>query len=123
MKEQAVKPGYRTQVEATEGGNDQATWDMLLLISDLTGGNRAIKTPAMEVRPEIAKTGATEIFLACSIGHSYGFYGFQGRSGSFSAKIRSQHAVWMHSAEVDALFRQKSASRRVVCTRQPMLAF
>jgi hypothetical protein len=34
MKEQVRKPGYRTQIEATEGGNDQGareTWDMLLL--------------------------------------------------------------------------------------------
>jgi hypothetical protein len=32
----------------------------------------------MEVCPEIAKTGAADIFLAFSIGEPYAFYGFQG---------------------------------------------
>lgn len=57
------------------------------------------------MRPEIAKTGATGIFVALSIWKSYGFADFGGTGEVFLAKIRSQHAVWMHSAEVDVLFR------------------
>ena len=33
MKEQGTKQRFRTQIEATEGGNDRGTWDMLLLSS------------------------------------------------------------------------------------------
>jgi hypothetical protein len=40
----------------------------------------------MEVCPEIARTGAAEIFLAFPIGETYGFYGFQGINRSFSGK-------------------------------------
>jgi hypothetical protein len=40
----------------------------------------------LEVSPEIAKTGAAEIFLASSIGEPYGFYGFQGINWGFSGK-------------------------------------
>ena len=36
------------------------------------------------------------------------FTGLRVEAEVFRAKIRSQHAVWMHSAEVDALFRFKS---------------
>jgi len=59
----------------------------------------------MKVRPEIAKTGATWIFVALSIRKSYGFTDFGGTEEVFLAKTRSQHAVWMHSAEFDVLFR------------------
>jgi lipopolysaccharide transport system ATP-binding protein len=37
------------------------------------------------------------------------FTGFRVAAEVFRAKIRSQHAVWMHSAVVDALFRRKIA--------------
>ena len=37
-----------------------------------------------------------------SIGKLYGFSGFRGTTQVFSGKIRSQHPVCMHSAEVDA---------------------
>jgi len=33
MKEQGTKQRFRTQIEAAEGGNDQGTWDMILLSS------------------------------------------------------------------------------------------
>ncbi len=36
------------------------------------------------------KTSVIDVWLACPIWKSYGFYGLQGRSGSFSGKIRSQ---------------------------------
>jgi hypothetical protein len=38
------------------------------------------------------------------------FTGFRVAGEVFWAKIRSQHAVWMHGAEVDALFRLKKAA-------------
>ena len=53
------------------------------------------------------KTDLIEISLAYPIWKSYGFYGFQDHEVAFRAKIRFQHAVWMHSAEIDALFRLK----------------
>jgi hypothetical protein len=34
------------------------------------------------------------------------FKGLRVAAEVFRAKIRSQYAVWMHSAEVDALFRR-----------------
>ena len=57
------------------------------------------------MRSKIAKTGATGIFVAMSIRKSYGFTDLGGTEEVFRAKIRSQHAVWMHSAEFDVLFR------------------
>ncbi len=42
--------------------------------------------------PEIAKTGLIDISLACSIGKSYGFYGFRVVAEVFQAKIRFQYA-------------------------------
>jgi hypothetical protein len=56
------------------------------------------------VFPENAKTGLIDISLECSIGKFYHFTSFGGAGEVFRAKIRSRHAVWMHSAEVDALF-------------------
>ena len=61
-----------------------------------------------EVCPNTAKTSLLDVSLAYSIGKSYGFGGFTSAAEVFQAKIRSQHSVYMHSAEVDALFRVKA---------------
>jgi hypothetical protein len=57
--------------------------------------------------PEIAKTGLMDLSLACSIGESYGFAGAGVASQVVQAKIQSQNAVRMHSAQLDVLFRAK----------------
>ena len=50
--------------------------------------------------PEIAKTGLTDIPLACSIGESYGLAGSGVASEVIQATIQSQNAVRMHSAQL-----------------------
>ena len=59
---------------------------------------------------EIAKTSLIDISLVCSIGELYGFWGPRGTTEVFRAKIRFQHAVWMPSGQIDALFRLKTFS-------------
>jgi hypothetical protein len=58
----------------------------------------------MIVCPKTAKTSLIDVSLAYSIGKLYGFWRFRVAAEVFQAKIQSQHAVWMYSAEVDALF-------------------
>ncbi len=53
---------------------------------------------------EIAKTSLIDVSTAYSIGKLYCLGGFRSAAEVFQAKIRSQHAVWMPSGEVDALF-------------------
>ncbi len=67
---------------------------------------------------EIAKTGAIGVSLigvalAYIIRKSYSLesWWLQKCSGGFSGKIRSQHAVWMPSAEVCASFRGEIRAR------------
>jgi hypothetical protein len=59
------------------------------LPESLSSGKRkaGYETPGIEVPPEIAKTGANDIFIACSIGKSYGFSWFKDVTGGFRAKI------------------------------------
>ncbi len=60
-----------------------------------------------EVCTETAKTSLIDVSVAYSIGKLYGFGAFRSAAEVFQAKIRFQHAVWMPSEEVDALFRFK----------------
>jgi hypothetical protein len=62
-------------------------------------------TAGMVVWPENAKTNLIDVSLAYTIGKSYGFGGFRSAAEVFQAKIRYQHAVWMPSGQIDALFR------------------
>ena len=64
---------------------------------------------------KIAKIGLIDVSLAYSLGKSYGFGGFRSEAEVFQAKIRPQHAVWMPSAEVDALFRLSPTARMQLC--------
>lgn len=72
--------------------------------STLARGKRAIKLWGWRSVLEIAETGATEIFLACSIGKSYGFNGQQGRGGTLSVKNPNLDVIWIRFTEIDALF-------------------
>jgi hypothetical protein len=58
-----------------------------------------------EVCPKNAKTGLIDASLADSTGKSCDFWSFRNAVEVSQAKIRSQHAVWMQGAEVDASFR------------------
>ena len=66
---------------------------------------KRVHQPREEVCHKIAKTSLTDIQLAYSVGKLYGFSGLRGTREVFLGKTRSQHAVCMHSPEVDALFR------------------
>jgi hypothetical protein len=54
---------------------------------------------------EIAKTSLFGVSLAWLIGKSYDLGGFRSTVEVLGQKIRASYADWMHSAEVDALFR------------------
>ena len=59
-----------------------------------------------EVCLKLQKTGLIDVSLAYYVGKSYGFGGFRSAVEGFQAKkIGFQHAVWMRSGEVGALFR------------------
>jgi len=51
------------------------------------------------------KISLIHVSLVYSTGKIVHSKGFQSASATFRAKIRSQHPVWTHGAEVDALFR------------------
>jgi hypothetical protein len=70
-----------------------------------------------EVCLEITETSSPDVSLAVLIGKSYDFAGSKSKIKVFQAKIRSQHAVWMPSAEVDALFRLKAVVGMVILHR------
>lgn len=57
--------------------------------------------------PEIEKISLLRISLVHFAGEFYAVKVFRRAPDIFHAKLRSQHAVRMHSAEVDALFRIK----------------
>jgi hypothetical protein len=66
----------------------------------------------MEVCPEIAETGLTEIFLESSDRRSYCLSNSRGSMEVFQAKIRVKHAVRMHSSEAEALFQLQLGNYR-----------
>ncbi len=57
------------------------------------------------MHPEIEKRGLLDIFLHARLRNRMVLTRVRGAAEVFRAKIRLQHAVWVHSAEVDALFR------------------
>ena len=52
-----------------------------------------------------ARLGPLTYNLRIPLGNCVVFRGSEAQREFFRARIRSQHAVWMHSAKVDALFR------------------
>src|SRR5208283_2557046 len=72
---------------------------------DSDGREPGHETRGMEVHPEIEKRGLLDIFLHARLRNRMVLTRVRGAAEVFRAKIRLQHAVWVHSAEVDALFR------------------
>lgn len=69
-------------------------------------------TAGKKVCPEIAKTSLIDLSLACSIGKSYGFEGFDVVREVFSSRTRPENAVPVHSAQFDASFRFKTQDNK-----------
>jgi hypothetical protein len=61
--------------------------ETLLLTAAFQWATPYIRAAGMSLRPEIEKTGLTEISLVCWIGKSYGFASFRGTTVVFGQKI------------------------------------
>ena len=71
----------------------------------LTGGKRAIILRGWRRLLKSKERISLRYLLQVPSENRMVFTSFRVSAGVFRAKIRSQYAVWMHSAEVDALFR------------------